>query len=201
MGSIIRLWFSIRHTVGSSSICSDDRLDMAPEEDANYPLGTKISTPRMIIEQIDCVNAAVIAKLSKSVLRDLEDYLKNARPAQWFTLYLAVFILLHEVDVATEDRRRHGRANNDDPNKWYSLPVVVHELQKGANVLLHFWLYYRNNEDPSPMTAAEWRASPRLSGLTSVQFDFVRRSAAELKRKSECPPSLLRIDDKADRPC
>jgi hypothetical protein len=172
---------------------------MKPELDPAYPLGSKISTPRMIIEQSDAVNAAVIAKLSKAVLQDLDRFFKRQEKATWLTLYLAIFILLHEADVTTEDRRRHGRANNNKSDEIYSLPMVVHEIQKGANVLLHFWLYYRNEEDPSTMTAVQWRASSRLSALTSEQFDFVRRSAQELKRKSKCLASLWNISYRKPR--
>lgn len=66
----------------------------------------------MIIAQIDSINAQqIIPPLRKKVLRTLESLIKSNKTQDWFTIYVAVFLLLHNVSVISADRRRHGKAN------------------------------------------------------------------------------------------
>jgi hypothetical protein len=85
---------------------------MRPEtKDTSYPLFGKVSTPRMIIAQFDVLNQLrVLNPLRQSVLNTLETMLAGG-PRQFFSAYLAVFILLHQVSVLSADRYRHGTAN------------------------------------------------------------------------------------------
>lgn len=87
---------------------------MQPEtDDESYPLFGKISTPRMIVAQFDNMNlVGSLEPRMARVLGGLEAmiYQKNARV--WFTIFVSVFILLHEVSVASKDRCRHGTANS-----------------------------------------------------------------------------------------
>ncbi len=104
---------AIRHTVGSSFLCGDDKLGMEPHfSDQSYPLWSRVSTPRMIIAQADSILASeIISPLRKKVLRLLEGMIKANKPKHWSTIYLAVFLLLHNVSVISADRRRHGKDN------------------------------------------------------------------------------------------
>ena len=87
---------------------------MEPEtEDKSYPLFDKVSTPRMIIAQFDSINGLKqLTPLRRELLTHLEGWVSSTRPKYWFTIYLACFILLHEVSQACEDRYRHARANS-----------------------------------------------------------------------------------------
>jgi hypothetical protein len=87
---------------------------MQPEvEDQAYPLLGKVSTPRMIIAQFDNLNLLrVLIPLRSNVLKQLEEYLNGTNIMPWFTIYVSVFILLHEVAVGSADRFRHGAANS-----------------------------------------------------------------------------------------
>ena len=89
-----------------------DTLGMHPKfDDKSYPLWGRVSTPRMIVAQFDSINAKVVAPLRRKVLRTLEGLIKANRTQDWFTIYIAVFLLLHNVSTISADRRRHGRAN------------------------------------------------------------------------------------------
>jgi hypothetical protein len=99
--------------MGSSYICGDDTLDMDPKlDDKSYPLWGRVSTPRMVVAQIDSINATeVIPSLRKRVLKSLELLIKANKTQHWFTIYIAVFLLLHNVSAISADRRRHGKDN------------------------------------------------------------------------------------------
>lgn len=99
--------------MGSSHICGDDKLGMGPKvDDKTYPLWGRVSTPRMIIAQIDSINAVeVIPPLRKKVLSTLASLISANKTQHWFTIYIATFLLLHNVSTISADRRRHGRAN------------------------------------------------------------------------------------------
>lgn len=101
------------HTMGSSHICGDEKLGMGPKvDDKTYPLWGRVSTPRMIIAQIDSINAIeVIPPLKRKVLNTLASLISANKTQYWFTIYIAIFLLLHNVSTISADRRRHGRAN------------------------------------------------------------------------------------------
>jgi hypothetical protein len=88
---------------------------MTPPEDDSYPLrnpwtGEKeVSLPRLIIAQFDSIqNQRILPAQLKKVLHDLENYSSSSKE-EWFTMYLAIFMLLHEISVASKDRYRWAR--------------------------------------------------------------------------------------------
>jgi len=106
---------------GSSWICGEETLGMEPCRDPTYPLRNKLSLPRMIIAQFDSIQCDVILKRSgPSVLRQLLDFIYDNNPANWFTIYLVIFMLLHEISHSTKDRRRHAQQNRAQVNTSYA---------------------------------------------------------------------------------
>jgi hypothetical protein len=92
------------HTRGSSYICSDDKLDMEPENDPAYPLSGKVSLPRMILAQFDSITyTRLLAVHGKHVLRELEALITQNKRRLWFTIYLSLFILLSEASWISRD--------------------------------------------------------------------------------------------------
>lgn len=88
---------------------------MTVPDDEDYPLrnawtGEKeVSLPRMIVAQFDSIqNERILPRQLKKVLADLESYLSSCKD-EWFSMYLAVFMLLHEISVASRDRYRWAR--------------------------------------------------------------------------------------------
>jgi len=82
-----------------------------PQEEG-YPLQNpwtgenEVMLPRMIVAQFDSIqNERILPSLLKRVLTELESYLSSCKD-EWFTMYLAVFMLLHEISVASQDRYR-----------------------------------------------------------------------------------------------
>lgn len=138
-----RLWFYTRFTTGSSYISGGDKLGCKPITDPDYPLGNRISVPRMITAQCDSIMVTKFLKpLSHDLILELEKIFRTGNPDNWFTLYICTFMLLGEVSFSSQDRRRHGTDNwiTETP---YSLYEFVSDLQFGGNILLCYWHYYR----------------------------------------------------------
>jgi hypothetical protein len=170
---LFKLWFAMRLTTGSAYISGTDKLDMHPETRPGYPLGNKISLPRMITAQVDSILATKFLKNGAAkVSKYLENYLRSNNPKYWFTLYLATFILLHEISVATKDRGRYAR-ENQLPTR-FSLPFVVRDQHFSANNLLAHWHYYKTETDPSNVEAWKLQKTP-MSSLNDTQKAFVWR--------------------------
>lgn len=90
---------------------------MTPPEDESYPVrnpktGAKeVSLPKMVNAQFDSIqNSWILPKLVKSVLVRLEKYMSSSK--EWLTVYLAIFMLLHEISVASKDRYRWARSHD-----------------------------------------------------------------------------------------
>lgn len=116
---------------GSAWICGEETLGMEPNPDPTYPLRNKLSLPRMIVAQFDSIQCDIILKKSApSVLRQLLDFIYGNNPSNWFTIYLVIFMLLHEISHSTKDRRRHALQNRAQvnttyhPPSWPSLPKM-----------------------------------------------------------------------------
>ncbi|CAI4212996.1 unnamed protein product [Parascedosporium putredinis] len=80
------------------------------------------------------------------------------------------------------------------PQKGYSLPQFVEELQFGANVLLAYWHYYRTDEDPLEVDCLD-RHRSRLMDLTAEQFTFIQKSCKKLRETRELFRDMTNWDD------
>lgn len=189
LGHLFRLWFAMRLTTGSAYISGQDRLDMFPETHPDYPLGDRISLPRMITAQVDSILSTKFLKPGTTkVTKCLEKFLRSNDPAYWFSLYLSIFIILHEISVATKDRGRYAR-DNQLPTR-FSLPSVVRDQHFGANNLLAHWHYYKTEIDPSNVES--WKLHKSSMGrMSQSQRVFVWRWWQWMRRpgmlESLCP--------------
>ena len=117
---------------GSSWICGEETLGIQRNQNANYPLGNKLSLPRTIIAQFDSIQSEIILKRSAPlVLKRLVEFIYSNNPSCWFTMYLAIFMLLHEISHSTQDRYRHARQNLAPVNMQRS-PLSVHNPPRGV---------------------------------------------------------------------
>lgn len=105
---------------GSAWIEGEELLGMQPPTDKNYPLcdpkdpsKKRVSLPRLIVAQFDSIQNQRInpTKNVKAMLGELESCLRALNPHIWFTMYLVIFMLLHEISFACKDRRRWAHDN------------------------------------------------------------------------------------------
>jgi hypothetical protein len=92
---------------------SDDKLDMTPSTDPDHPMGGKISIPRMITAQFDHLEKTkILSEFAPQAMKRLHRKLSEQKYPGWFTIYLSLFLLLHQLAVISGDRRRWAIANS-----------------------------------------------------------------------------------------
>jgi hypothetical protein len=68
----------------------------------------------MIVAQFDSIrHERVYKKLGPEVLRTVATFLTSCNKEAWFTVFMATFLLLHEVAITSKDRLRHARQNSN----------------------------------------------------------------------------------------
>lgn len=165
-------------------------------------------TPRMIVAQFDSIRCQrIYKKLMPDVLRSLETFLSSGNKDAWFTVFLATFLLLHQVACSSEDRYRHVRESENIDSRvrvywrtWrqsltdglqetrygamnHPLTAWIEELHRGAAMLLVRWQYYKRCD----LMNLDWEDStkPPLVSLEPHQATFMRSIVGLLKQKCE----------------
>ncbi|KAI1493290.1 hypothetical protein F5X96DRAFT_237377 [Biscogniauxia mediterranea] len=178
-----RLWLATRYTIGSAYIDSEDKLDMASDPHPDYPYKGKVSVPRMVSAQFDSFGYSyVLSPLRKQVLEGLWKMIASKNQHHFFTIYLTVFMMLHEVSVVSRDRRR--RALHTRKNCRYDLAPFVEKLQEGANIILSHWHYYKR--DFNPLAAGPGGGGTDKIGwgsTSSSEIQFLAESYQEAKNR------------------
>lgn len=171
LSRLFKVWFAMRLTTGSAYLSGDEKLDMKPEMRPGYPLGNRISLPRMVTAQIDSILTTTILEDETKMLRkEMNGLFSSSSPKHWFTLYIATFILLHEISVATQDRERYAR-QNQLPTR-FSLPSLVAAQHMSATSLLAHWSYYKSENNPGNTHIDNTDKSP-MRFLNQNQKEFV----------------------------
>ena len=95
----------------SDFICSDETLGMTPQDwDPNCNNYGRVLVPPVISAQIQLVmTVKVMQPLKRSVLRMLQKIIEKNEPRSWFTIYLCIFILLHNCALLTSHENRRAQ--------------------------------------------------------------------------------------------
>lgn len=112
LSCIADLNYSPGNTVGSSWLCGSETLGMEPVHEEGYPLQGKISTPRQVVQTVGCLLDHAIRPLQARFLQSLRAMLcGDGNHSTFYTLFLVVFLLLHECEDISKDRERYARQN------------------------------------------------------------------------------------------
>jgi hypothetical protein len=101
---VLRLWVAIRMTTRSTRICGEETLGMSSDIfDETSSLHGEIPVPPVLATQIDIILIQGIQiPLRKAVLDRLQKLIATNKLNTWFTMYLCVFILLHNCSMITK---------------------------------------------------------------------------------------------------
>ncbi|EAA29302.2 hypothetical protein GE21DRAFT_6913 [Neurospora crassa] len=192
----VRLWFAIRHGIGSAWLdSSSDTLDMKPVYKDDYPLYGRVDVPRMIVAQFDSIRHERIYKiLAPRVLKLYEKLITSSDMQNWFTIYLVTFLFLHQVSCISFDRYRRVRDNSggrqqetrygpigpspNSPSDFVE-SAFVEEVQHGGVVLLAYWQYFKRAD----LMRLDWDdiADTKLNTLEPEQAELLRWTVEQLK--------------------
>jgi len=109
MRNVLRMCFMVRFSCGSCFLEGDDTLGIPAISDQGQLLHGKVPYPPIANDQL-CVLSSVkiLAPLQKAITEALDKLIQSNRPQYWTTIFLSVFILLHNCSVLTWDRYRHA---------------------------------------------------------------------------------------------
>ncbi|KAI2643737.1 hypothetical protein GGS21DRAFT_486264 [Xylaria nigripes] len=144
-----RLWFASRFTLGSAYVA--DGAEKLEGTSASSLYGGKHFVSRMITAQFDSIGYKyVLVKLKREVLDELWLLMQKRTDTTFFTVYLIVFMMLHEVSITCQDRRR--RAKEQGLTTYYDLEEATAKIKHGADIILGHWHYYKGDLDPLSMS-------------------------------------------------
>ncbi|KAI0392828.1 hypothetical protein F5Y17DRAFT_434865 [Xylariaceae sp. FL0594] len=147
-----RFWVAARFTLGSAYVV--DGSEYLEETAPGLSQSGKQFVSRMITAQFDSIgNKYVLPKYKKEVLDDLWATMQKKSQETFFTFYLMVFMMLHEVAVACQDRRR--RAKEQGLTTYYDLEEATAQIKHAADNILGHWHYYRGDLDLLNMNASD----------------------------------------------
>jgi hypothetical protein len=141
---------------------------MTPDERDGHPFPNKISAPRLVCQQFDAINyTSMLTPWRTEFFKKLDNVIKaKIDPKMLYTVYLVIFVLLHEISTTSKDRYWHAR-HRKNVQLRYDMESFMEKLHEGAYELLYTWHYYKcgfnplnaNAPDANPLDA-DWEKIP-----------------------------------------
>jgi hypothetical protein len=111
---VLRLWVAIRLNTRATNIVGSETLGMPADIlDETHPNHGSIPIPPVMGNQIELILSRRIQdRLRTEILDSLQKLIYSHKTTSWFTVYLCVFILLHNCTMITRHdaayARKHG---------------------------------------------------------------------------------------------
>lgn len=133
---VFRLWTACRLTSHPESIVGEETLGMDQRvADLQSPWANSFPTPPVMGAQLECIlYSKFLQPSSVSIQASLDELLMKKTHDAWLTVYLAVFVLLHNCAMLTKRDEVHARQDNLETQ--YANPEAMRELHGGAETLL-----------------------------------------------------------------
>lgn len=190
----LKLWVGCRFIEEPWSIMGSETLDQSTDPNPASPYHTKIPIPPIVDLQIDLIviNEILQPKL-KRILNMLKAMLESSDPwNNWFEIYLAYFILLHNVELTMAHDAWFVRRNNlkvgppplpsfllpffrtwlTSDKRKYSNKNLVDTIMGGATTLLTCFHYA--HQGYAPFSQPELEATQNWTEETKVYLREVR---------------------------
>ncbi|KAL2884851.1 hypothetical protein HOO65_090146 [Ceratocystis lukuohia] len=186
LGHTLKLWMSIRLTTTSQHVVGEDTLDMQSISDDTSPLYGKVPVSPVLGAQLDTLLIDRIQyRLRNDVLKLLQKMIQRNKKQEWFSLYLAIFIILHNIALIIAHDARYARKHG--LKRRYARPEKVQEYHKGANTLLAYFHY--TNKTYYPFSAkCKDEDLKSLAQLDDKRMQLIRDTREYKAESSLYPP-------------
>ncbi|KAE9378490.1 hypothetical protein N431DRAFT_435586 [Stipitochalara longipes BDJ] len=144
----LKLWVGCRFIEDPWSIVGTETLSQSRDPNPACPYHTKIPVPPIVDLQLDLIviNELLQPELKK-ILKMLKTLLESSDPwNNWFEIYLAYFILLHNVELTMAHDAWFVKWNN--LKRKYSNKNLVDTIMAGATTLLTVFHYAHQGYAP-----------------------------------------------------
>ncbi|KAK6334551.1 hypothetical protein TWF730_003765 [Orbilia blumenaviensis] len=168
----LSLWTATRLTEKPWRICGDDLLGVDPYTEEGHPFHGIVPVTPIMDTQIDEITIkTLLYPLREKVLQALHHKLEERRREDWLEIFLAVFILLCDIewilsDVIKFTKRHHIQPREHAQDKPSLVEAYVHTCK---TLLSHFHSY----KGAMPFQV-DWNKSTDFSGLPSSHIDYIR---------------------------
>jgi len=174
--SALKLCVGCRFIEEPWSIIGSETLGMALEPNPNCPYHERIPVPPIVDLQIDLIVINVLLQPEmKKILEMLKKKLKKDPWTDWFEIYLANFILLHNVELTMAHDAWFVKRNNLKTK--YSNKSLVNTITQGATTLLTCFHYAHQGYAPFSNSELE-----NTQPWTEEQKGFLREIRPMLQR-------------------
>ncbi|KAL1913086.1 hypothetical protein Sste5344_001174 [Sporothrix stenoceras] len=167
------LWMTVRLTTRSFEIVGNETLDMPPNIlDETSPSHGKIPIPPVMGAQLDSVLIHEIQHtLRHDVLQALQDMIGANKTSYWFTLYLVMFILLHNAALVIKHDASYARKHG--LKRRFAREDKVQQYYTGAITLLAYFHYCNKGVFPFTESAREQDVR-NLANIDDHTMGFVK---------------------------
>ncbi|KAK3388504.1 hypothetical protein B0T20DRAFT_457152 [Sordaria brevicollis] len=182
--NVFRLWVVCRLTSNPVFISSgSEALGGTPIMDPESKYFGKVPMPKIMTAQFECIEYTnFLRPWSKAVLRELNELVLAKKREYWFTIYLAMFVLLHSCSMVT-------RRDRETAGKWgmrtkYANPTAIAAHHAGAQTMLAHFHFINKGVLPFHIPLDEEKGRQELAkaaALTEEQLDFVRRTGEMIR--------------------
>jgi len=186
----LKLWVGCRFIEEPWSIFGQETLGMFRDPNPNCPYHDRIPIPAIVDQQIDLIVINEILQSEfKKILKELKTMLESSDPwNRWFEIYLAYFILLHNVELTIAHDAWFVKRHN--LKRKYSNKNLVDTIMQGATTLLTCFHYahqgYAPFTNPELVNTENWTEEQKRylqdvrPLLQEIRGDHVHDPAKEL---------------------
>ncbi|KAJ4403427.1 hypothetical protein N0V85_005095 [Neurospora sp. IMI 360204] len=177
MSNVFRLWVVCRLTSNPVFICGPETLGGTPITEPESKYYGRVPMPKIMTAQFECIEYTnFLRPWSKAVLKQLNDLVLAKKREYWFTIYLALFVLLHSCSMVT-------RRDAETARKWgmrteYANPESIKAHHAGAQTMLAHFHFINKGVLPFhiPHDEAGRQELSKAASLSDEQLDFVWRT-------------------------
>lgn len=105
----LRLWVVSRMASNPESICDTEKVGPLVTDSSSPYYGMRPLPPVMNAQLEVIMYSTLLRPLRKSILADLELLLRQKERSNWLTIYLTLFILLHNCSLTTRRDEEFAR--------------------------------------------------------------------------------------------
>ncbi|KAK1782241.1 hypothetical protein QBC45DRAFT_448642 [Copromyces sp. CBS 386.78] len=182
MSNVFRLWVVCRLTSNPVFIRGPETLDGNPINDPESKYFGRVPMPKIMTAQFECIEYTnFLRPWSKAVLKQLNDLVLAKKREYWFTIYLALFVLLHSCSMVTrrdaETARKWGMRNE------YANPESIKAHHAGAQTMLAHFHFINKGVLPFdiPHDEAGRHELSKAASLSEEQLNFVWKTGDIIK--------------------
>ncbi|EPS36610.1 hypothetical protein H072_9850 [Dactylellina haptotyla CBS 200.50] len=197
LSEVLRLWVACRFIEGGWRCCGNDNVD-ADKAAHPYRPADRLSPPPFIDYELASISMQdILEPLRKSVLKQLQDLIQANKASNWFVVFLATFIVLHNFGLGVAFQRRFATRRNKLLR--YMDMQIIRAIHSAAKTILTYFHYCCKGQHPF-QPDFDWKSEQtrNMAGLDREQVAFMETLTANIRRRAEALQEISGTDKYED---